>query len=501
LEYGRTTYIYHIGAGLIAGANIDNYRVYLQCSNDNSCTDGMCDCFYRGQEERYKIPSGSGSLSAGEMFNEEFFEKVIDSPVRYDKAVIEWDWTDNTGKKQTTSKVQDIEEAGERTPDDCKLDSGSGEFRCKYIIGKEGFARFVDIDAIDSLEKRDVVYGLGNIINFDVEVEVKRPDSNYVIPKYFTWKLTDGNGNEIAKMNNPFRIPITDSNWKTKEPKFEIENVFGKETEAYMDLNEPGDGYETLQMNEKLIGNPTEDLLFAIVFSKENYKRYSVKEENSKLELDKPKEILTAQKGKEYDTLKYRGAEFEITRPTDPDKERVYGRIISIDAGGKIQECDKDGKAYWNIKFELLNSKLKKDKEGEEDKLGSYECCGKSIETEEFDITIDCGEEYGSVTDETEQCDTNILIRSDKTCTCKGKILNDKADFGFGESGYVICCKTDTGEEKVGIFYYKEGLNELNKKDNDIITKEKIEELGKDGYLLDEDKVNEESYIEELCSK
>ena len=483
LDYGRTTYVYHIGAGIIAGADL-NYRVYLQCSNDNSCTDGRCDCFYRGKEEIYNVDSGS--LSAGDLYSDEFYIDIPDSPVRYDKAVIEWDWTDNNNQLQTTTKVSEIKDMGEKAPSDCKLDSASGEFRCKYIIGEEGYARFVDINAIDSLDKRDVVYNVGDIINFDIMVELKRPDSGYRIPKYFSWKIIDGKGNEIAKIDKPSRIPITDGNWENKAPAFKIEDVFGKEAKSTMDRYELEGDYKTLQVDQELFGNPTKDLLFAIIFSGTNYKKYNVEKEGNEWKIvDGGEIILEPKEEKEVDVLSYMGAQFEITRPSDKQK---YGRVISVDAGGRIQGCDKEGKAYWDIKFELLNSKLKKGYE--EGKLSSYECCGKSIETEEFEITINCGEEY-KPQDKEETCEPDVLIGSDESCKCGDNILEEN-DFGINGVGYVICCE---GEKVSEIFYYESGLND-----------EEIKQID-ESYLLDEEKVSQKGseeyidYINELCNK
>ena len=421
LDYERTTYIYHIGAGLIAGADL-NYRVYLQCSNDNSCSEGRCDCFYRGKEEIYNIPSGSGSLSAGDMFSGEFFEKIVDSSVRYDKAVIEWDWTDNNGQMQTTTKVQKIDEAGERTPDDCKLDSKSGEFRCKYVIGQYGDARFIDVYPSDNRNLKKEPYSIGNTINFDVKVEVIPPDSGGKIPKYLTWKITDQNNKEIKKDTK--KIPETEGSWEATLPGYIIGgDTFGSETESKITVSKL-ETKEQLIVN-KLVETPKESATFAVVFYNENNKLiYKIFNLNKDLITVTYVPITSGEYNSENRIVEYndKGIKFEL----DTDPKAGDGAIISVEKGQKIDGCV-DGKATWKVKFELLHSK--------ENKEGVYECCGKSIDTKEFEIIIDCGTE---VHDAEQQCKTNTLI-NDK-CKC-----NEVEGEYCGDEGAAlnICCEKD----------------------------------------------------------
>jgi hypothetical protein len=433
LEYGRTTYIYHIGAGLIAGADL-NYRVYLQCSNDNSCIGGKCDCFYRGDEEIYNV--NSGSLSASEMYNEEFYIDIPDSYVRYDKAVIEWDWTDNNGERQTTTKVQDIKDIGQRSPDDCKLDSASGEFRCSYIIGKYGEARFVNIEPSDEKQIRknavQELYSLGEKINFDLEIEIKKPESGYQIPKYLIWRLTDNNNKEIGRKE--IRIPKDDGIWEDTLPGFEIEDVFGTESKDTI-KTEALKGYENKLDVKELIGEPKEDSTFAVIFTEEKfYKIYSVSKKGEDWTI-----IGNSIAKPQYDSgariieYKDKGIKFELN--SNPDLSTGnYSAVIIVKKAQKIEGCV-DGEANWEIRFELLHSKKKPNHEGTSP--ADYECCGSSIEKEDIGITIDCGREEH---DDEKACETNELINEE--CDCDGKPC--------GNTQYLtewnICCSGETNK-------------------------------------------------------
>ncbi|MBI4150231.1 fibronectin type III domain-containing protein [Candidatus Woesearchaeota archaeon] len=151
LQYGRTTYIYHIGAGLVAGDDV-NYRLQLVCSNDNSCdpdefrAGGECDCYGKPAPQYYDITRemGSGRLSAGNIAQGDVYANVPDSPIRYDKVRLVWNSVRNvTGRGAPSGeKVVDIRREGGKPPADCTFDVGSLEFRCGFDIGDRGYAIF-----------------------------------------------------------------------------------------------------------------------------------------------------------------------------------------------------------------------------------------------------------------------------------------------------------------------------------------------------------------------
>ncbi len=436
LDYGRTTYIYHIGAGIIAGADL-NYNVYLQCSNDNSCPEGRCDCFYRGKEEIYNV--ASGSLSAGDLYSDEFYIDIPDSPVRYDKAVIEWEWTDNNNQLQTTTKVNEIKDIGEKAPADCKLDSKSGEFRCSFIIGKYGDARFIDVYPSDKRNLKKEPYAIRDTIDFNVEVEIIPPESGDKIPKYLVWKITDQNNKEIKK-EDPIKIPITEGSREYTLPGYTIGDVFGSETgDKIKSIGSLKDYKNQLDVNLDLTQYSSTDTRFAVIFTAEDYYEvcynlgknpdgwYIKDKEECKggRTYNKENGIIKIEEGKG------KGVEFKLNSNPDFSKDGNWGAVIEVERIKKIEGCV-DGQANWKVKFELLHSKEKKE--------GGYECCGKSIDTEEFEITIDCGRE---VHDEEQQCETNTLIN--EKCKCG----EDEEDYcGDIVEGWNICCEDENNNKK-----------------------------------------------------
>lgn len=152
LQYGRTTYIYHIGAGLVAGDDV-NYRLQLICSADNSCDkdddfpNGECDCFRKGPVPPLDITRefGPGRTSAGSVVQADIYANVPDSPVRYDKVRLTWNSVKNVAGKEAPSGevIYPIKREGGRAPADCTFDVGSLEFRCRFDIGERGYATFL----------------------------------------------------------------------------------------------------------------------------------------------------------------------------------------------------------------------------------------------------------------------------------------------------------------------------------------------------------------------
>ncbi|MBU3942312.1 MAG: hypothetical protein KKF74_05355 [Nanoarchaeota archaeon] len=419
LDYGRTTYIYHIGAGIIAGADL-NYRVYLQCSNDNSCTGGRCDCFYRGKEEIYNV--ASGSLSAGDMFSGEFFEKIVDSSVRYDKAVIEWDWTDNNGQMQTTTKVQNIKEVGEKTPNDCKLDSKSGEFRCKYIIGQYGDARLIDVEGEDK-------YTINDKTSFDVKLEIIPPESGYDIPKYLIWKIKDSKN--IMVDSGQIRVLTKKGTiYEENIAEFDIRGYFTGKTEDTIKAKQYN-GNKKLDVKEELIGTPYGSASFLVIFTDVNieeeiyvYDIYSLTEEGEKGKLIEPFKL-----DKDLKIITYGSKNIKFRLNSLPNVGDAA--IIIVEKGRDSHECDEDGEEDWKVIFELLHSK-KKDADLDGDNPQDYECCGSKIDSKEVKITIDCGVEQK---DEENNCEKNKLINEE--CKCDGKTCGN---VGAADQ-WNICCE------------------------------------------------------------
>jgi len=366
LDYGRTTYVYHIGAGIIAGADL-NYNVYLKCSNDNSCTGGRCDCFYRGKEEIYNL--ASGSLSAGEMFNDEFFEKVVDSFVRYDKAVIEWDWTDNKGEMQTTTKIQNIEEAGERAPKECKLNSVSGEFRCSYIIGKYGEARFVSVKPSNGKNLKDSYSG-DELISFDVQIEVENPDKDTQIPKYLIWTITDSENKKIKSEE----IEINED-WDKEAPGIKASSICCGSSQDLIDTYNLGDNSK---LDLTITNRPDKYQQFAIISTSESYyKLYEVTQDDEDKWIIIEEKMLCEGQYPDDMIISCNG----VTLKLDSEPKKDYAAVIVLKEKDEKEGCI-EGEEKAHVQFELFHSKSTGDQKGE--------CCGNKIKTKDFQITVDC---------------------------------------------------------------------------------------------------------------
>ncbi|HLC46725.1 MAG TPA: fibronectin type III domain-containing protein [Candidatus Nanoarchaeia archaeon] len=153
LNNGYATYIYHVGAGLIAGADM-NYQLELVCSDDNSCNDadgfvgGRCDCFGK-REETYRLTRkfGPGRLSAGQMLGPsegDIYEKIDNAPYRFDKVRLSWEYKDNNNKNVKDKIPEDvsIRRVGDKEPVDCVFDVAIGTYHCEFTVGKRGYAVF-----------------------------------------------------------------------------------------------------------------------------------------------------------------------------------------------------------------------------------------------------------------------------------------------------------------------------------------------------------------------
>jgi hypothetical protein len=218
---GRTTYIYHIGVGLVAGSDL-TYKIELVCSNDMSCDPsdnflhGQCDCFRRGTPDVFPVTNfigfgtamvGSGRLEAGQMIgpNEgDIYIPAHDQAVRYDKVRLTWVYVNNERQTVTESIEKPIRLIGGKPPADCRFDIGSLEFRCKFEIGEKGYAAFTEWPEAD----RDFYY-IGDKVNLKFQIEKKSPnydpeselpemrDPENLLPKWLCWDVTGQGGGTV----------------------------------------------------------------------------------------------------------------------------------------------------------------------------------------------------------------------------------------------------------------------------------------------------------------
>jgi len=200
---GWATFMYHIGYALNAGSDL-NYELKLVCSNDLSCPDsnneanpGACDCYTRGEQLTRTI--ASGTLSAGDMANEEKYIKLTE-PVRYDKVVLEWTYTDNTGEQRTDRIVRPIKLVGESPPSHCGFSNVFGEYRCEFELGEEGAAFFIGtpMPSPPAGRPRPDVFRVGDKLVITGQIGVQMPEQGSPVPRFLTVLMTSHNGELVA---------------------------------------------------------------------------------------------------------------------------------------------------------------------------------------------------------------------------------------------------------------------------------------------------------------
>ncbi|MBN2111657.1 fibronectin type III domain-containing protein [Candidatus Woesearchaeota archaeon] len=179
---GLTTWIYHFGVGMIPGADL-TYTLKLVCSEGYSCSaadgfeNGRCDC-RSGKKEIIVIdPKLTGTLSKTGTLDEEVFFEVEATPekggVRYDKAVLEWTWTDNNGDIQKKSIEREINQVGGNPPAFCSFDIAHGVFRCSLGFEAEYWARFNSV--LPSYPFGQPAFKLGDPFQFVIDLQQAVP--------------------------------------------------------------------------------------------------------------------------------------------------------------------------------------------------------------------------------------------------------------------------------------------------------------------------------------
>jgi hypothetical protein len=207
---GLTTWAYRIAGGLIAGADV-RYRLKLKCSSGFACDpsdyrDGKCDC---ASGEKYLTISdpalGNGLAKKFQLVNFDApfvvnAQSVPDSDVRYDTAVLEWDWTDPQTKQQKTGSVDcSIRETeGGHAPAYCALDLFSGKFRC--IFGEmEGGIKILGTTAVYPQGQAQFV--LDDPLAFALDIKQKFPEqrgrTQAAQKKFLTYEIKDAAGRTI----------------------------------------------------------------------------------------------------------------------------------------------------------------------------------------------------------------------------------------------------------------------------------------------------------------
>ena len=181
---GLTTWVYHFGVGLSAGANVD-LQLKLKCSTGRcnpaeGYANGECDCSRIGERTITILPDNiPATLSRGQILNEEVFYTVQGSlgegNVRYDKAILTYKWEDQ-GRQQEESVECNIGQTGGGggMPAFCRFDPPTMTFRCQYGESSTGI-RFLGatVDAPHKIPQP--VFALDEPLNIALNVRQSFP--------------------------------------------------------------------------------------------------------------------------------------------------------------------------------------------------------------------------------------------------------------------------------------------------------------------------------------
>lgn len=183
---GLATYIYHVGAGLIAGSDVD-WSLELVCSNSNDCNQAdndaesnACDCAQGSRPGEQAVRIDGGRLRAGDSIGgtDEQGDRYIPLThrIRYDKVRLRWSYQDNNGKTQTDEIVNPITFTGGTPPVNCKFDAAEASFHCQAAVGELGTFKFVE-----KPKPKKQLYTINDPIKIDAQIIKKSP--NYQIGK------------------------------------------------------------------------------------------------------------------------------------------------------------------------------------------------------------------------------------------------------------------------------------------------------------------------------
>jgi hypothetical protein len=178
---GLATWTYHFGVGLIAGAELNNIKLTLSCSNDFSCNTqegfalGQCDC--KGGAKTLTVDGIPNYLKPGDMiFGQGDIYKNLQDNVRYDKARLEWTYIDNN-KRTVHDQVEcNIKQVGGQPPAFCKFDLGSGSYRCELSLGTETWVKFNSQPSPQYYPGMDS-FRVGQVMQFNTDLNQQIPEN------------------------------------------------------------------------------------------------------------------------------------------------------------------------------------------------------------------------------------------------------------------------------------------------------------------------------------
>ncbi len=222
---GLTTWLYHFGVGLIAGADLD-YTLTLKCSSGLQCSEsdgfkgGKCDCF-GAQEQTLPVIApglGNGKLRKNDALNTELFYSVqagdSGSGVRYDTAILQWQFKDSRGQILTGKAESKIHLTGGDAPNFCSIQLlGTPLYLCKFSVG--------DISGVSITKDPVITSPAGNVTLLKSPIEFRMNVNLFGSPdprpqggvsagqntKFLVYEIRNGNG-IIVDQNKQIPVKI-----------------------------------------------------------------------------------------------------------------------------------------------------------------------------------------------------------------------------------------------------------------------------------------------------
>ncbi len=214
---GLTTWNYHLALAIIPGSDI-RYTVKLVCSDgyDGSCSQsegfeqGRCDCRSGAKEMVVSSPDLKGTLSRTEDLNTEVFFQVESKEYRFNKAILEYEWTDNSGQPKKESITCDIEQVGGNAPAFCSFSIAHGAYRCGLGFDTENWVRIND--AKPNYPVNQPAFKLNDKLSFVVDLQQAIPSNpdcatkSCEYTKFLAYTIKDDTG--AVRYNNPEAKPL-----------------------------------------------------------------------------------------------------------------------------------------------------------------------------------------------------------------------------------------------------------------------------------------------------
>ncbi len=180
---GLTTWVYHFGAFIAAGANIDT-ELHLVCSGGYNCKEsdgfenGKCDCV--APRDVVIMPQELPTrIKKNDIISQEIFYTMTAGPpesqIRYDKAYLKYTYKDGT--KVTTSQTDPcsigLTGGPGSVPSFCRFDLLAQSFRCQFGEA-EGAIRFPGVTVTYPNQPLDV-FAVKDYLNVELKIQQDYP--------------------------------------------------------------------------------------------------------------------------------------------------------------------------------------------------------------------------------------------------------------------------------------------------------------------------------------